>query len=108
MKKYLFAIILVMVMLISTSIAFADTDPNVIVVNPEQYGTIYSDSLLVSVKILEPKIIKVAFSINVNKTDNKTDLAELDNLTSELVYDKETFTSTSKLSFYTKRVENIT
>src|SRR5665647_1742069 len=99
MKKYLFAIILVMVMLISTSIAFADTDPNVIVVNPEQYGTIYSDSLLVSVKILEPKIIKVAFyeekqlkngvavSINVNKTDNKTDLAELDNLTSELVYD---------------------
>lgn len=120
MKKYVFTIVLIMIMLISTSIAFADTDPGVVVVNPEQYGTIYSDSLLVSVKILEPKTIKVTFyeekqikngvavAINVNNIKEQSDLAELSNLTSEPVYDKETFVSTNKVSFYTKRVEGIT
>ncbi len=120
MKKYVIAIVMMMIMMISTTVAFADTDPNVVVVNPEQYGTIYSDNLLVSVKILEPKTIKVSFyeekqikndvavSINVNKIEEKSDLEELTNLTSELVYDRETFVSTSKLSFYTKRVEGIT
>jgi len=120
MKKYLISLILIIVMLVSTSVAFAETDPNVVVVNPEQYSTVYSDSLLVSVKILEPKTIKVAFyeekqiindiavSINVNSIEEKADLLDLENLTSEIVYEKETFVSTSMLSFYTKRVEDIT
>lgn len=119
MKKYVFAIFLIIIMLISTTTVFADRDPDVFVVNPEQYGTIYSDNLLISVKILKPKTIKVAFyeekqlkndvavSINVNKIDEKSELAKLNNLISKLVYDKETFVSTSKLSFYTKRVEDI-
>jgi hypothetical protein len=120
MKKYLFAVLLIIIMLVSTSVVFAETDSNVVVVNPEQYSTTYSDSLLISVKILEPKTIRVAFyeekqvigdvavPINVNEFEDQSDLSELTNLSSELVYERETFVSYNKLSFYTKRVEGIT
>jgi hypothetical protein len=120
MRKIIVSFILIIMMLGTTSLAFAANDPNVVVVNPEQYSTVYSDSLLVSVKVLQPKTIKVAFyeekqmvkgvatSINVTNFNMATDYSKLTDLSSTLVYGVDTFNCTNNLSFYTKQIEKLT
>jgi hypothetical protein len=119
MRKNIISFIIILMMFGSTSMAFATSDPNVVVVNPEQYSTVYSDTLLVSIKVLQPKTIKVAFyeekqivnevatSINVSNFSIATDLPKLTNLKSTLVYGVDTFNCTNNLSFYTKQIEKL-
>ena len=120
MRKLLISLIMIIMLLSSTSFAFATSDPNVVVVNPEQFSTVYSDSLLVSIKVLQPKTIKVSFyeekqlvnnvatSVDVRNFKIASDLPKLSELKSTLVYGADTFTCTNNLSFYTKQIEKLT
>lgn len=118
-KKMTIPVIMALIMIFSATFSFASTDPNVVVINPEQYSTVYSENLLVSIKVLEPKTIRIAFyeelelvndvpePINVDNITQIEDLLNITDLTSVLVYDKEYFESSNYLSFYTKRIENL-
>ena len=119
MKKMVISLMMVLIMVFSTTFAFAASDPKVVVINPEQYSTIYSENLLISIKVLEPKTIRVAFyeeqelvndvpePIDVENITKIEDLLSITDLTSVLVYDKEYFDCNNYLSFYTKRIEDL-
>jgi hypothetical protein len=119
-SKFMASFLLIIILIFSATFAYAEADENVVIVNPGQYSVLYSDNLLISVKVLEPKTVKVALyeekqikndvatSVNVSNIDEPSDLMEIEDLTSEIVYGKDTFISTNYLSFYTKRVVDLT
>ncbi len=119
MKKVTMAVVIALVMMFSSLFAYADTDANVVVVNPGQYSTVYSDNLLISVKILEPKTIRVSFyeelevrndvavTVNVNNINSTEDLLAIADLTSVLMCDRDYFDCTNYLSFYTKSMSDL-
>jgi hypothetical protein len=117
MKKIVAIITMVLILFSSTVFSFGAEDPNVVLVNPAYGSTINSTSLLISVKITEPKRIKVSFyqeqqmvngtlaavnisSLNASSLSNTTFYDGL--VTSSAVY-----TTTKNLSFYTQKVENL-
>src|SRR5665648_1086902 len=59
MRKYMIAVLLIVMMLLSTVVSFAASDSTVTIVNPTAGSTIYSTNLLVSVKVAQPKTIRV-------------------------------------------------
>jgi len=119
MKRIITLAITILIMLFSTTFAFADSDPYVVVVNPGQYSTVYSDNLLISIKILEPKTIRVSFyeelevrnnvagTVDVNKINEPEDLLAIPELTSVLMQDRDIFECNNYLSFYTKSIEDL-
>jgi len=116
MRKCIIALALVFVFLMSAPVTFAAANPHVTIVNPVSGTTIYSENLLVSVKLTSPLSIKVTVTqefkvVNGENTHIgladylKTDTGEI---ASVAVGAAESFTSTNSLSFYTKKVENVT
>lgn len=104
------------------TVAFAAVDQDVTIVNPVSGSSLTSTNLLISVKITQPKNIKVAVS-EVRKTsgDSSSALGESDmkaivegtykdssNLTYTSVLAGESFSSTNNLTFYTKKLEKVT
>jgi uncharacterized membrane protein len=116
MRKHIIAILVILLVFFSTSAVFAASNPNVTIVNPVTGSTIYSDNLLVSVKITAPLSIRISVTqefkvVNgVNTTVSLEDYlkAEPSQRTSEPVGTTDSFTSTNNLSFYTKKVDNVT
>ena len=47
MRKYMIAVLLIVMMLLSTVVSFAASDPAVTIVNPTVSSTIYSTNLLI-------------------------------------------------------------
>lgn len=119
-------------MVFSTSTASAASDPAVTVVNPVSGTTIYSNSLLISVKLTAPETIRVNLYKQVKHDAAGTPVAityeEWDRHKDELasiasgsatitapsitalngwVMEPVVFSSTSDLSFFTKKVENL-
>jgi len=99
----------------STSAVFAAANPNVTIVNPVSGKQIYSDNLLVSVKMTAASTIFVSvtqeFKI-VNGENTTVSLeeylkAEKSETSSVLIGNTDSFTSANNLSFYTKKVENV-
>jgi hypothetical protein len=100
--------------------AFAATDEDVTIVNPVSYSTVASTNLLVSVKLTKPKTINVTVTEEkksvdgTNYTLGESDMKAIQDGTftgvrvSVIVVDGDSFTSTNNLSFYTKKLENIT
>lgn len=124
MKKRAFILlVLVLTMLCSTVFASAAQDPAVTIVNPEDQVAVYSDSLLISVKVTQPKTIQISVSekkqtvgntyvsFDVNKLMEQTTQVSKDSLRSAKSVDvcpEEKFTCSNNLSFFTKKVSDLT
>jgi hypothetical protein len=112
MKRILPVLALVLVLLFSSvSMAFADTDPYISIVNPSADSTVYSSSLLVSVKVtkVETITVSVAKESTVVTTAAGID-GNIETKTSKVytnIAEAESFTSTNTLSYYTKKFENV-
>ncbi len=114
MKKHLAIILALIIALVCgfATFAFADADPYVSIVNPSGDTTVYAPNLLVSVKITKAETITVEVSkeSTVTTTSAAVD-GTVETKTSKVytpVAQKETFTSTNSLSYYTKKFEEIT
>ena len=124
MHRRIIAMILILIMVFGTSSVFAAADPAVTIVNPSASSTIYSDNLLVSVKVAKPATIRVnvyrvmkpatvaggsptAISIETYQKNLKADAASKISLTRVQAMAPVTQTYTASLSFYTKKLENI-
>lgn len=98
MKKFVALVVMLAMLLLSTTVAFADPDPNITIVNPANNTTITSGSLLISVKIAKKQTVRVSLHKNSGTDSNPNWQA---------VFTNATFTSKNNLSFYTKKAENI-
>jgi len=116
MRKHANALILAFcVFLCSASPVFAAANPNVTIVNPVSGKPIYSDNLLVSVKLTSAQTITVfvtqEFKVvnGENATVSLEDHQKIDKSESAsvLIGSADSFTSVNNLSFYTKKVENV-
>lgn len=120
MKKCILSFILILSMVFcSVSFAFGAADPKVAIVNPVSYSSVTSTNLLVSVKITQPKTVKVSVSeirrtsgsstVSLGESDMKAiEAGTFD--TTGIVYSSvssENFKTTNNLSFYTKKLENV-
>ena len=116
MRRRLVALAIVICMLFcGTTAVFAASNPNVTIVNPVSGLIVYSDNLLVSVKITAASSITVSVTqefkvVNGEKTTVsledylKTDKSET---AGDPIGTTDSFTSINNLSFYTKKVENV-
>ena len=118
MKKYIITLVIILTMLCSTVFASAVSDPDVVLVNPAVNSTVYSNNLLISVKVTQPKSITVRLyeekqmvngtlsSVNINALANSNAAINRSSLTSTLIT-SENFSSNNNLSFYTKQVNGV-
>lgn len=118
MRKYLIALVVILSILCSTVFTSAATDPAVVIVNPVSNSTVYSNNLLISIKVTQPKTIKVKVFEEkqmVNGTLSAVSVLPLapsnsaskTNFTSIPVIAAASFTSTNNLSFYTKQLNDL-
>lgn len=122
MKKIMTVLVVILTMLCSTIFASAAVDPAVTIVNPEDQVAVYSDSILVSVKVTQPKTIQISVAEKkqtVNGVDVSFDVIKLMSESTDVSMDAlrnaksvevcsaEKFTCTNNLSFFTKQVNNL-
>ncbi|MDD2217716.1 MAG: hypothetical protein PHW03_06270 [Eubacteriales bacterium] len=98
MKKLVALVVMLAMLLLSTTVAFASPDPNITIVNPANSTTVTSGSLLISVKIAKKQTVRVSLHKN-NGTDS--------NPAWQAIFTNASFTSKNNLSFYTRKAENI-
>lgn len=98
MRKIVALIVMTVMLLMSTSFVFAAADPYITIVNPANETTITSGNLLVSVKISKKATVKVSLYKNTG-----TDAGP----SWQAVFANDSFTTKNNLSFYTKKVENV-
>jgi len=96
MRKFTLAVVFVLLLSLFAPSVFGAANPNVVIVNPVPGVMIYSDNLLISVKVTEPTTIKV--KVNLETTNGDTPVITA-------IGAEETFTSTTNLSFYTRKIE---
>jgi hypothetical protein len=116
MRKLIVVLTVVLSLLCSTIVASAATDPNVILVNPKYNSTVYSNNLLISIKMTQPKSIKVSVfeekqvvngtlsAVNVNMLTTSNGSINNASFTSVAVGVPAKFESKNNLSFYTKQI----
>jgi len=115
MRKQFIAILVILMVFLSTSTVFATANQNVTIVNPVAGNTIYSNNLLVSVKLTAPLSIRVSVAqefkvvegVNTNVSLEEYQKTEKNQTASVAVGTAYSFTSTNNLSFYTRKVENV-
>lgn len=111
--KRLFVLVLAVAIVLSGSVfAFAaEPDPNINIVNPAAETSVTSTSLLISVKITKQETIKVnVLKENVvisSVTATSGAVTETRTVTWDSIFASDPFTSQSNLSFYTKKLEDI-
>lgn len=120
MKKLLVTLILIMTMVFSGVTVYATSDSSVVIVNPVARSTVYSNNLLVSVKITKPQTIRVTVyeeqqvvngtlsAVNINRLVTSNGTVTKASFTPRQIGLPEDFTSTNDLSFYTKQVNDVT
>ncbi|MFV0517085.1 MAG: hypothetical protein ACK5MV_06780 [Aminipila sp.] len=122
MKKWILTLVLVISLIFGCiTVSFAAADQDVTIVNPVSGSSLTSSNLLISIKITQPKNIKVSVSeIRKSSGDTTVALSESDmkaildgsySDTSSLSYSSvssEGVTTTNNLSFYTKKLEKVT
>jgi len=114
-RKCMPALIVALLLLIQTSAVFAEPNPDVSIVNPVAGRTIYSDNLLVSVKITAASSVKVYVTQEFKVVNGENTTVGLDEYQKAdksetagvAVGSAESFTSVNNLSFYTKKVEDV-
>lgn len=107
---------MVLTLLCSTSGVYAARDPHVFLVNPVSNSTVYTNNLLISIKLTEPKTIKVKVweekqivngtlaAVNVSTLTTTNGSVNTSGFTEVIVDTALPFTSKNNLSFYTKQV----
>ncbi|QOX64788.1 hypothetical protein FRZ06_16260 [Anoxybacterium hadale] len=120
MKKLVVVLMVVLSILFSTVTANAAADPNVMLVNPAPLSTVYSNNLLISVKLTQPKKIKVTVfeekqivngtptAVNINTLIISNGSVNSANLKPSLIGIPAEFASTNNLSFYTQQINGLT
>ena len=121
MRKILSILVVFVLVVLQASAVFAvQQNPHVTIVNPADGHTLYADNLLVSVKLTQPATIEVSVLRlwkAVGGTNEPITLEEYQSAQSadsrvEIVRTEfakmDAFTSVNHLSFYTKRIENVT
>ncbi len=118
MRKFIMVMTIVLLVLSSTFGVFAAGDPNVVLVNPQANSTVYSNNLLISVKLTQPKTIQVSIyeekqlvngtygAVNVNTLTTTNGPIGNMNFYSTLITTVK-HTSSNNLSFYTKQVNGL-
>ncbi len=119
MRKLLTTLIVVLSLLCGTIVANAAADPNVVLVNPAPNSNVYSSNLLISVKLTQPKTIRVMVyeekqmvngtlsAVNVNTLTMTNGAINGGGFSSSPVMLPATFTSNNNLSFFTRQVNNL-
>ena len=119
MRKIIVVLTVVLTLLCSTVFASAAEDPSVVLVNPATNSIIYSSSLLISVKITQPKTIRVSVfeekqivngtysAVNINTLTTSNGSIKNANLTPVIKMGPTEFNSKNNLSFYTKQINNL-
>ena len=112
--KRIVAIFLVAVIMIfgaCGTVFVAEADPNITIVNPVADTPVNSTSLLISVKIMRPQTIKTTVLKETVTTQSTVaadgTVSETRTVTWNSVFESENFTTTTNLSFYTKKLENV-
>lgn len=116
MKKIIVVLMIVLSLLFSTVISYAGSDPYVVLVNPASNSTVYSNNLLISVKITQPKTIKVKIyeekqlvngtlsAVNISALTTSNGTVNSTTFKSFPIIEPAKFVSTNNLSFYTKQI----
>lgn len=119
MRKLITVLVVVLTLLCSTMISSADGDPYVVLINPASNSTVYSNNLLISVKLTQPKTIKVSVfeerqlvngtlsAVNINTLTTANAAGNSASFNSTSVAAASTFTSNNNLSFYTKQINGL-
>lgn len=116
MKKIMILLVMIITLLCGTIFAFAESDPAVVIVSPVHKSEMYANSLLISIKITQPKTIRVKVFEEKKLVDEelKPILAadwkkENGTIEAESVefLPEEDFTCTNTLSFYTKQINEV-
>lgn len=116
MKKIVMLFVVIFVLLNATIFASAASDPSVVIVSPVHKSEVYANSLLVSVKITEPKTIRVKVFEEKQKVNDElksilaSDWKKADGKIKPqtvLFVPAEDFTCTNTLSFYTKQIDEV-
>lgn len=124
MRKYLITGMIIITMMFSTVVSFATQDPAVTIVNPTVSSTIYSTNLLISIKMTQPKTIRVKVTEEKKKVNDVLYSTTIEEITkaeaareagkaaativSIPIGDADTYVSANSLSFYTKKFEKVT
>lgn len=119
MRKLIVVLTVILALLCGTVSVSAATDPNVILVNPASNSTTSSNNLLISVKLTQPKTIKVSVfeekqvvngtlsAVNVNTLTTSNGSINSTSFTSVAVGTPAKFESKNNLSFYTKQINGL-
>lgn len=121
MKKSILAFFVIFVLLCSTTFSFAAADPAVTIVNPINKSTTTSSNVLISVKVTQPKSIRITLvelkyisngeyvSLDLNKiTSGGGDAPKLENMKSFPTSMQATnFKTYNNLTFCTKQVNGL-
>ena len=93
MKKKIMALILIFILINSSILLSYAKTKDVVIISPST-DVVYCDNLLISIKVLEGKSLKVSvYSVANDK--------------STLYYGPDSFSSDSKLNFYTTQIDDI-
>ena len=116
MRKLMIVLTIILTMLCSAGSVYAARDPNVFLVNPASNSIVNTNNLLISVKLTEPKKIRVTVieemqivngtraAVNVNALTATNGSINTVDYTEVVVDAALPFTSKNNLSFYTKQV----
>lgn len=116
MRKLMVVLTIVLTLLCSTVFASAATDPNVVLINPKANNAVTSNNLLISVKLTQPKTIRVSVFEEmqiVNGTYSAVNIKTLTTTNGSInsssfkpfsVMEPAKFESNNNLSFYTKQI----
>ncbi|MDD3168141.1 MAG: hypothetical protein PHC91_01580 [Eubacteriales bacterium] len=119
MRKLIVVLTVILSLLCGTITASAAADPNVILVNPASNSTTFSNNLLISVKLTQPKTIRVSVfeekqvvngtlsAVNVNTLTTANGTLNNASFTSVAVGTPAKFESKNHLSFYTKQINGL-
>ena len=116
MRKLMMILIVVLSMICSTVISSAAGDSSVVLVNPASNSCVYSNNLLISIKLTEPKTIRVTVfeekqmvngtlsAVNINSMTTSGGTVNTANFNSIPIFADNPFASKNSLSFYTKQI----
>lgn len=123
MRKYIIAVMIILTMLFSTTVSFATVDPAVTIVNPTIGSTLYSTNLLISIKVTQPKTIRVTVTEEKKKVNDVLLAATIEEIekaeqareegrpaltfVSVPLEEADTYITAGNLSFYTKKFEKV-
>ncbi|MDD2190854.1 MAG: hypothetical protein PHV71_05040 [Eubacteriales bacterium] len=118
-KRLTIVFTVIIALLCSTVSSSAAGDPSVVLVNPTSNSTVYSNNILISIKVTQPKAIRISVfeekqivngtlsAVNINTLSTSNGGLNTTNLNSQPVGIPVEFVSKNNLSFYTKQINGL-